>query len=711
MMKFDGLLTEKTGFHLLCIFIVIFIVFGNSLFFDFVWDDRPLLLGIDAYKDFKLKEILFSPANRLEYLPVRDISYSLDYLLWGRNPVGFHFTNIVLYFLNSLIVYFITLEITAFLLSNGEKDPETPLKLTAFFAALLFAVHPVHSEVVSFITSRNTLLSGMFFFTSCYFYLKFLRFETGERWRYYAISLICFVLAMFSKATSIILPLALLIFLIFKNRYMSRTALTLMPFFLISAAVFLIFKNIASESKLIVSDHTMVFGAFNFASKFAVSLQIPFFYIKKMLVPLKLSAEYTPEFSRSLEHITVIASLSGLVLITYFGVILRKKYPELIFSFLWFLIVLIPVMNFFLTHPVVADRYVYLSSYAFFFLVTALLFRAFRGVRMKWAMLFLTVVLVALSFISVERNRVWQNDKTLWEDTINVSPGSLKPYVNLGSIYFNEGDYDRAFNLFEKLKELDPSSITYDFYKGLQLFNIGDFSGTINLLNKALARNKESLDINHLLGQSYEMTGNTEKAMGSYMNVLRSNELDTAGRKDFARERLNILRESISPELDIMRNRVKENASDFNTRIKLAISLDRAGLFDEAIEHYEELERLKVDSWVLFYNMANVYKKTGDFERAELYYIKSLALNSKNANAFNNLGLVLKKLKRYDLSIKAFQDAINADRDFAYAQFNMAVLYFHLGDGENAVKYFNHVRERFPNFKERVIPYISKLRH
>ncbi len=86
MMKCENILANNTNLHFILIFIVIFAVFGNTLYFNFVWDDTPLLLGMDVYREFHLKEILLSPANGLEYLPVRDISYGIDFMIWGENP-------------------------------------------------------------------------------------------------------------------------------------------------------------------------------------------------------------------------------------------------------------------------------------------------------------------------------------------------------------------------------------------------------------------------------------------------------------------------------------------------------------------------------------------------------------------------------------------------------------------------------------------------
>ena len=160
--------------HLLIILAFVVAVFGVSTHFEFVWDDHVLLIGHDVYASFDLGRIFFSLANQVEYLPIRDVSYAVDYALWGENPFGFHLTNLTLYFLNAVFVYLMTLRLTPLLFSAGREMPERKAGGVALLTTLLFAVHPVHSEPLSFISCRNVLLSGLFSFMSCHFFLKHL---------------------------------------------------------------------------------------------------------------------------------------------------------------------------------------------------------------------------------------------------------------------------------------------------------------------------------------------------------------------------------------------------------------------------------------------------------------------------------------------------------------------------------------------------------
>ena len=160
--------------HLLIILSFVVAVFGASTRFDFVWDDHIHLIGHDVYASFDLGRIFFSLANQVEYLPIRDVSYALDYALWGENPFGFHLTNLTLYFLNAVFVYLMTRRLTPLLFSTRRAISERKTGEVALLTALLFAVHPLHSEPVSFISCRNVLLSGLFSFMSCHFFLKHL---------------------------------------------------------------------------------------------------------------------------------------------------------------------------------------------------------------------------------------------------------------------------------------------------------------------------------------------------------------------------------------------------------------------------------------------------------------------------------------------------------------------------------------------------------
>jgi tetratricopeptide (TPR) repeat protein len=693
--------------HFVVIAATVFALFGGAVTHDFVWDDNVITVGNKVYEDFDLGGIFFSLANGLEYLPVRDVSYALDYLIWGWNPAGFHFTNVVLYLLNALALYVMTLEITSLLFRDRT---EQLLKGVAFLATMLFVVHPVHSEVVNFISGgRNQLLAGMFFFLSCFFYLKFISTETGGS-KYYTVTLLCFLLSVFSKATAIIQPLVLLLFVAFSSKDLRiRKALALIPFFVIAGAVFFLFRAVAVSSGMVNEDQVIVFGSRGYSSRFAIAAQIPFFYAKQLLIPEGLSVMYRAGFSRTISDPVVILSFAVLIAIFVIGFVVRRRHPEVLLSLLWFMIALGPVLNLFLTTPVVADRYVYIASYAFVFLLAAVFLHGIREGLRRRALILIVPAIIVLSIICYERNGAWKSDKTLWESTLEVSPRAVDAYSKLVTIYMSEGDQNRAATMLEKLEELNPSSGKREYLNGVRRAREGDLSGAIISFEKVASSDNNNIDAHYILGTIYEKTGEHEKAIENYMGALSSGKIDPEGIKDLARQRLEALRDGLKPKLDALRKEVIEKPSDLNKRVRLAMALEKVGMYDEALEGYNELIRLGGDNWGVYYNIANINHKMGRLEEAASYYEKSLLFNKNNPRAYNDLGIVYRTLKMFDEAIGAFERAIRIDRNYGFAYFNLAVTYFQLGDRDNALRYFGNIEQSFPALKDRAHDYVSQL--
>lgn len=249
----------------------------------FVWDDITLLVLQPVYRNFDLRTIFLSPANGVEYLPLRDVSYAIDMKLWGiMNPYGFHLTNLILYTFNAITVFLVSLEITSLISTDRETVHPEPSDLNvALLASLLFVAHPIHSEVVAFVTQRNTLLAGLFFFLSLWCYLRHVRGGQSHSW-WYAAALSSFLLSLLSKGYGIILPLVLLLCVAtFARNGKTRLyrILELSPFMAFAALFVVIFTMIARSTQIMIHQQ----GDPTFIGKITIALQIPFFYFGKLL--------------------------------------------------------------------------------------------------------------------------------------------------------------------------------------------------------------------------------------------------------------------------------------------------------------------------------------------------------------------------------------------------------------------------------------------
>jgi len=425
--------------------------YANSLSGGFVWDDN-LFAKNQVYWDFDLRTIFFSLANSLEYQPVRDISFLFDIAVWGDRPFGFHLTNLLIFSAFVLLIYRTAFRLHSY--CRGAVDRNAAGIFVPLVTALLFALHPLRSEVVAWVTQRNTLLATFFFTLSLLLFLRYLDEQRGKT--LLAGSIGAFILAIFSKATVVILPLLLLFLLLFRRDAQQRRLWWLLiPYFAVSAA--------AATLHIAIAKTTSVIGAAKSASigeRLIVALQIPFFYLKKTLFPTDISAFYVDHFARSPAAPVVIAAAVGLLLAAALAWQFRHRCPEFAIGGGWFIITLIPVSNLFATNPIVADRYTFLPAIGLCFMAASLLGRLVRGRLSRFfAMSVAALLLISMAVMTVGRNRVWRNDIALWTDTATRSPGVAGVWFNLGRAWHRTTGLGMALDAYLRALTKDCCNI------------------------------------------------------------------------------------------------------------------------------------------------------------------------------------------------------------------------------------------------------------
>lgn len=534
---------------MLAIIIVAVAAFGagyTGLNGDFVWDDVSLMVMKPVYRNFDIQKILFSPGNDVEYLPIRDISYIIDMKLWGvMRPYGFHLTNLILYCLNAITVFLVSHEILTSYAGASDRARQKPSDITvALLATLLFVVHPIHSEVVAFVTQRNTLLSSLFFFLSLWCYLRYVRERPAYGW--YAISLVTFLLSLLSKGYSIILPLVLLLCvntIAVHGRSRRRSILELVPFVAICALFLVIFTTIARSSNIMIFQP----GNLSFSGKIAVALQIPIFYAEKLLFPVSLAPEYATFFADSLLSPRVLLCSVILVLTAIAAFKYQRTFPPLLLCYGWFLLTLLPALNLFPTHPVVADRYVFIPSFALCFLAASCLTVITRRRLFMLYLVVCTITISGLFFKIASQNKIWSSATILWSHAVKVEPMSFRAFINLSRALQDSGDLNGAIKAARRAVEIDPRSSEYDCLIGTQLLLIGNIPDAINAFSRSINRDTFFLEGYYQLAKSYERIGRFRDAADTYRRLLASPGLDLDGYRDKA---INGLRELNGREAD-----------------------------------------------------------------------------------------------------------------------------------------------------------------
>lgn len=676
---------------------VVTALYGVSLANGFVWDDTIFFIGNPVYIRFDIVKILLSPANGVEYLPLRDITYALDYFFWDRNPFGFHLSNLIFFSINIFLVHHFA-AMVANKLAESKGRPQ--VSLFPFVVAALFAVHPLNAEVVNFVTCRNVLVSATFVFLSSIWMFRYL--EDGGRKMLLA-ALVAFVFAMLGKATAIMAPiLFLLLYPILFPGQLRRISMALLPFFAVAGVFFLLFKNIADRAGLTNTD----FLEFNLWRKIALAVQIPFFYLKKLIIPSGFSVEYVTGFSHSLLSAKGSAAMAALCVIALLAVLSRRKYPEFTVGSVWFIVALLPVLNFFSTHPLVADRYAYLSTFGFIFAAVAAVEKISAA---KLRMVVFTAWAIILAALSVERSLDWRSEEALWSANVKNFPLDSKSYANLANAYFNKGEHERAIDLLSQNSQVPWLNIYKGYFLGRHHYLKGDYAAAKEAFQKPLEVVPGYIGALYYLGLIAEKEGNYVAAVQNYNRAIMSSEHDFYMNLPDIRSKLDDLKKNrIDPELEILRRKVEADQADIGARRDLGLALDRLGFYAEALQQYLSIEKNGYKGWPIYQNIANCYFNLNRNSEAINAYEQVVMLGGANEDTYTNIGISYRKTGKFTASADILVKGVSAFPESPYPLFNLGVTYFESGNKEQARSVFSLLERKFPDYKDRVAPYLKK---
>jgi len=521
---------------ILLIFLLGALCFVNSLPNSLLnWDDQVYIQENPSLRTLSWSSLksLFSRPYFKNYAPIHILSYQIDYRLFRLRPQGYRMVNILLHVLNSILIFFLILKCYP----QGF--------LTALAAAALFAVHPIHVESVVWISQRKDVLSACFFLLALHGYIIFRqKARRGHIW--YGLSLGLFCLALLTKPTAVTLPLILLLYeLCFRgkeDRASGRQLMATAPFFFLaalSAAATLWAQYVDTGIKQYVGQ--------SFLISFLLTGKILILYLWKLILPIGLSNRYVFLIKRLDELITPSLFFSwALILIFLAGLIWlwRKKRKELAFPGLWFLITLLPVANLIPTSTQMADRYLYLPSLGYC-LAVGLIIQALsqwaegqdeEGRGFRWAHLLILVgLLIVYSSLTIARNRVWRNDRTLWKDALAKDPANYHAATGLASALLVEAQRERsvsqkkyylqqAAKLLQQGLSIKPNFALAHLGMGSVLLEEGKAKEAIPFLLKARRFNDErryASRIEYNLAVAYLKSGQRKAAERSFISAIR----------------------------------------------------------------------------------------------------------------------------------------------------------------------------------------------
>jgi len=527
----------------LAIFILAIVVFLPALKNGFVnWDDPSYVYENLHIRHLDLKWI-FTGIVASNYHPLTLLSHTLDYALFGLNPMGHHFTSIVLHGLNSSLVFILATRLLRRCMGKG-------VVLPAMVAALLFAVHPIHVESVVWVSERKDVLSTFFFLISILLYLRYT--ERGRGKNLYLLALISFCLALLSKPMAITLPVVLLIldYYPLKRDANGWGALFIekIPFFALSiaSAILTLWAQSAGGAIRGLETHSIF-------TRFFMAARAVTFYLHKIILPINLSPYYPLPFNTGLFSVTFLISLVVFILISIICLLALKRQRWPLALWVFYLLTLLPVSGLVTVGgEAAADRYAYIPTMGFFLLIGAITSGLARrggagnNGRLKAVVTVLIVaILIIFTASTIRQEYIWSNSITLmsraiklypkrtaipynnrglaydkrgefqlaiadYNSAIAISPEFTESYINRGIVYGEYSLFEKAINDFSQALEIDPKSAKAYMNRGAAYLAVGDNTGALRDLKRGAALDPDDAKGLYNLGLAYLDSGDRE---------------------------------------------------------------------------------------------------------------------------------------------------------------------------------------------------------
>lgn len=604
-----------------------FISYSNMLHFDFCWDDKGYIVENDYIKNLNWESFkkLFTVFYGGNYHPFTAISNAIEFKYWGLNTFPYHLNNLLLHIVNTFLIFFFIIKLTGH-------------RITAYLSAIVFALHPMHVESVTWIAERKDVLYAFFFLSSS---LSYLYFTSDKKSFYYILSFVLIIFSLFSKSAAACFPIVLLWVDLYKKRKLNlKTIVEKIPFFILSV----IFGLVALKSQNKEGAIQDLTSLYSFIQRLLLPMYATVFYIWKYFIPVSLNFLHAyPELKGGALPLSYY--LSPFLLIALAFVIYKSgKYRMIsLFGISFFLITIALVLQILpVGGAVVAERYSYLPYLGFTLLIGEALYIKFGESPKFFRTFIMLLISVALlfSYLTWQRNKVWKNDMTLFDDALSKNPRLVTVWTNRGYTKSLMNDYTGALNDYTEAINIEPTFIRY-LNRGQMKEKLNDFEGALSDYNSAINYQPNSAEALNLRGYMKYMIKDYLGAIDDYTQV------------------------------------VKINPTQWNTFNNRGVAKELMGDLQGALLDYSETIRLN-PGYALGYNNRGIIKnKLQDKQGAINDYTEAIRFNPSFDQAYFNRGLILFNMADYSKAITDFTSAVTVNPQFAIAYYNRGICYYY----------------------------------
>lgn len=698
------------------------ILYFNSLKGAFLYDDQRFqdyvwMQDLDEFrKDVRLAHI----QNR----PIFIFTIVFNHTLHGNDVFGFHLANLFLHLCVSILIFCILRQARIFLrkedLIQGRDfgqiaSARNPYYALPFLTAFLFAVHPLNTDSVSYISSRSSLLSTFFYLMTLYIFLTIFSPSSFKN-KFFVkaglaiLAVIGCYLSLASKLIALTLPVSLalcLIFVIGRRHYPRMRAILLSKGMLtvyglmVLAAFYKVWHYQPLDSGLAMH------GRFAY---FLVQFKVViFYYLKSFFLPFNLAVDPGFPFSTfstdPLIPLAIILALGFVVWVFVAG----NQYMKI--GTVWTVVTLAPTSSFVPLNDLAAEHRLYLPMTLGLCLILGGVIGAMTHRRKLLLLIFLLAV---MSSLTLNRNKVWQNEISLWSDVLKKNPRSPRPYTNLGKGYYEIKQFEKAKQLFQQSIAIDPEFALPHSSLGSQYLDEMRLEDAEREYQTAIRLDPDHYESHLGLGSVYRQKGQFDKAIEHYQLAIKLKK-KWVGSKDYPLARLNLgvvygqtgrfeeaVRESqLALESQYYQDQARLNLGNafwalkqfdqaeknllasFKLNPGLKETARSLGRFYQSLRRWEESTRffeiylnLTGPNAKTFFDIGFNHHQAGNPEQAIAFYEKSIVAQPDYLNAYMNLGAVFMQMERFDRAIETFKRLLERNPHQAEAHLRLAVLYW-----------------------------------
>lgn len=596
-----------------------FLVYSNTFHVPFYFDDIGYITRDTAIRITSLTpENLISAAvnGKPKHRLIPNATFALNYYFGRYHVFGYHVVNLVIHLACGLILFFL-FKYTLILAYGGamrappaygknEPDPAWP----AFFAALIWLVHPLNTQAVTYVVQRMTSLEALFYFLSMLLYVRgrMNGAATGRQWGtgavlYYAGAAASGLLAVISKENAATLPLFIFLYEWFFFQDMDTAWIKKRLAWIGVAAV--VFGGIAlfylgeNPFARILSSYT--YRDFTLPQRVMTEWRVVVLYISLLFFPAssRLTLDYDYPLSMSLLHPpTTILCLCAWIAIFAVAFYTARRYRLVSFCIFWYMGNLL-IESSVVGIEIIYEHRNYLPSAMISLLFVYLVYGRIRARRA--AVIFLCIVAALCAFSTFRRNRVWSDRVAFWSDNAIKSPHKFRPHNDLGAALYDAGKYKAAIHQYRLALQLKPNNPD-------ALNNMGNALAAIGNLDQSAAFYQRATDVAPGYIKAMTNLGSTLYKLGRFAGAA-----------------------------DVLEKAVSADSMSLEARVNLGAVMIRLGRIKDAEKQLLAAVRIAPSNAAAVNNLGTVYVYEKRFSDARAAFQKALELNPGYASASNNL--------------------------------------------------------------------------